>query len=52
MDKLFYCYSYKLKLFLKDKGIKYKFTGNNLNNDKPYWGYLKDDLLEMSLKEY
>ena len=47
-DKYFFCYSYKLKLFLKEKGLKYEFSGNNPNTDKPYWGYLKTD----SLKEY
>jgi hypothetical protein len=50
--KYFFCYSYKLKLFLKTKGFRYEFTGNNPNNGKPYWGYIKDDNFNNSLKEW
>jgi hypothetical protein len=55
-EKYFFCYSYKLKTFLKSKGFLYDFTGNNPNNGKPYWGYLKTDefccLLEEWGKQY
>jgi hypothetical protein len=37
-EKYFFCYSYKLKLFLKEKGFLYEFAGNNPNTNKPYWG--------------
>jgi len=50
--KFFFCYSYKLKLFFKSKGIRYEFSGNNPNNGKPYWGYLKDEVLDGCLKEW
>jgi hypothetical protein len=50
--KYFFCYSYKLKLFLKEKGLRFEFAGNNPNNEKPYWGYLKTDKLNQGLKEW
>lgn len=52
MEKYFFCYSYKLKLFLKEKNIRYDFVGNNPNSNKPYWGYLKTEELGKCLKEW
>jgi hypothetical protein len=50
--KYFFCYSYKLKLFLKSNGFLYEFAGNNPNNGKPYWGYFKTDSLNFFLSEW
>ena len=51
-NKYFFCYSYKLKLFLKERGFRYEFTGNNTNTDKPYWGYLKTYYLGRALSDW
>jgi hypothetical protein len=47
--KYFFCYSYKLKLFLKENGLRYEFVGNNPNNGKPYWVYLRNNDLTQFL---
>ena len=51
-EKYFFCYSYKLKTFLKEKGILYEFTGNNTNSNKPYWVYLRNEELGNYLGEW
>ena len=51
-EKYFFCYSYKLKLFLKSKEFRYEFAGNNPNTQKPYWGYLKTEDLNKVLTEW
>ncbi len=50
--KYFFCYSYKLKMFLSENKILYEFAGNNPNNNKPYWGYFKDEKLLDALKKW
>lgn len=51
-NNYFFCYSYKLKLFLKNRNIRYEFAGNNPNSGKPYWGYIKNDILGNCLKDW
>ena len=50
--KYFFCYSYNLKKFISNNGVRYEFAGNNPNNGKPYWGYLKDEKLNSLLSKW
>lgn len=49
---LFYCYSYKMKKFFESKGFPYVEKGSNKNNNKPYWCYLRGEILETLISEY
>lgn len=51
-NKYFFCYSYKLKLFLKSLNVRYELSGNNNNTDKPYWVYLRSDELLVGLDKW
>jgi hypothetical protein len=51
-SKIFFCYSLRLRNFLKEQGLRYEFSANNPNNDKPYWGYLKTDELSNALTKW
>lgn len=47
--KYFFCYSLRLKLFLKSLGFRYEIAGNNNKTDKPYWAYLRSEKLSDAL---
>jgi hypothetical protein len=50
--KYYFCYSVKLKYFLKSLGFSYEISGNNNNTNKPFWAYLRDDKLSEALIEW
>lgn len=50
--ELFPCYSLKLREFLKSKGIRYKLSAKNPNNNKIFWVYIDDNLFKSYLKEW
>ena len=52
MDKLYCCYSPKLKEYLNNNDIRYELCCKNINTDKTCWIYIKDDKLISLLKEW
>lgn len=52
MSKVYYCYSPYLKKYLMNKGFRYVTTGRNKNSHDFFWLYLKDDELDVALREY
>lgn len=46
MDYIFYCYSYKMQLFLRAMNEKYIGTGINKNTNTKYWTFIKSDRLD------
>jgi hypothetical protein len=50
--KYFFCYSLRLKLFLKSIGFRYEIGGNNNKTDKPYWAYLRSEELSDALSKW
>ena len=50
--KYFFCYSVKLKLFLKSLEFRYEMSGNNNKTDKPYWVYLRSEKLSKALDDW
>lgn len=52
MERLYCCYSPKLKKFLLDNGVKYDLCCKNINTDKTCWVYIKDDKLSELLTKW
>jgi hypothetical protein len=50
--KYFFCYSLKLKLFLKSLGFRYELSGNNSRTSKPYWVYIRTNELGLALDKW
>lgn len=50
--KYFFCYSLKLKNFLKSLDIFYEISGNNNNSNKPFWAYIRNEKLDKALEEW
>lgn len=49
MNRYFYCYSYKLKCFLKSNGLRFISSGVNMNTYKKYWVFEGNDELNKLL---
>ena len=53
MDKLFYCYSGKLKSFLiYKKDFKYLHKGHNFKTSKDFWVFNRTEELNEALTEW
>lgn len=52
MDKLYCCYSPKLKQYLKGNNVKYELCCKNINTDKTCWIYIKNDKLNLLLTQW
>jgi len=52
MDRLYCCYSPKLKKFLLDNGVKYDLCCKNINTNNTCWVYIKDFRLDKLLTEW
>ena len=50
--ELFYCYSLNLRNFLYKHGVKYKLAALNPNNQKMFWVYVKDEILDNLLTKW
>lgn len=48
----FYCYSFQLKRFIRDHGIKWVDRGTNNNNGRPYWMFEQTTALGRIIEEY
>ena len=46
MNNIFYCYSYRMQLFLRAMNEKYIGTGINGNTKTKYWTFKKSDRLD------
>lgn len=52
MDKLFYCYSKRLKGFVESNGISYLSKGLHAKSKRPFYLYLVTDELDKVLKRW
>ena len=52
MEKIFYCYSKHLCLFLKLQDIDYVGKEINPNSNKPYWTFIRNDELNNALTNW
>lgn len=52
MGNIFYCYSYKLQLFLRALGFKYIQTGKEKNTQNTYWEFVKSEKLDKAISLY
>lgn len=50
MGNLFYCYSYRMHLFLRSMNEKYVSVGVNKNTQTKYWTFTKSDRLDSLVK--
>jgi hypothetical protein len=50
--KYFFCYSLKLKNFLKSLGFSYELSANHKRTDKPYWVYLRSENFSKALEQW
>ena len=50
-DKYFYCYSLKLKNFLKLQGINYNYEAKHINGNR-YWVFMSCDMLNKALDDW
>lgn len=48
----FYCYSFQLKRFIRDSGIKWIERGTNNSNGRPYWTFKRSTALNRVIEEY
>lgn len=46
MDKIYYCYSKRLQLFLRSMNESYVETGLNHSTNTKYWTFYKSDRLD------
>lgn len=46
-----YCYDAKVMKWLRQKKITYICTGRNMNSDRQFWQYLKNNNLQEALNE-
>lgn len=51
-NKYFYCYSIRLKDFLKSQGLTYITKGINTNSGKPYFMFEKSDFLDVIIRKW
>lgn len=51
MEKIFYCYSIKLKDWLKLNGLQYKSKRKHPNGNY-YWTFVKDEALDKALTDW
>lgn len=49
-ENLFYCYSAKLRRFIRDNGIKWCESG--VNNSHPFWVFKRSTALDRIIEEY
>lgn len=52
MEKLFYCYSKRLKGFIESNGISYISKGLHSKSKRPFWLYGVDERLDSILKRW
>jgi hypothetical protein len=52
MDKLFYCYSKRLKGFIESNGISYLSKGLHAKSKRPFYLYLVTEELDRVLKRW
>lgn len=50
MGKYFYCYSFRLKDFIKAFGIHYEARAINMNTGTPYFMFEKSEKLDAAIK--
>lgn len=48
-NKLYCCYSLKLRDFLRDHGMRYELCALNPNNQKMFWVYFRTEELNKYL---
>ncbi len=51
-NKLFYCYSKKLKGFIESNGIRFESKAVHPKSNRPYYLYIVDDKLDKVLKRW
>jgi hypothetical protein len=51
-NKYFYCYSVRLKDFLKSQGLSYITKAINTHSGKPYFMFEKSDFLDGAIKKW
>ena len=51
-DKLFYCYSKRLKGFIESNGISYQSKGIHSESKRPFYLYLKTEELNKILDRW
>lgn len=52
MEKLFYCYSKRLKGFIESNGVSYVSKGLHSKSKRPFWLYGVDENLDLILKRW
>ena len=52
MQDSFYCYSYRMHLFLKSMRFRYVSVGVNKNSGQRYWVYEKSPKLDNAIGTY
>lgn len=52
MEKLFYCYSKRLKGFIESNGIRFESKGIHPKSLRPYYLYFANDDLDKVLKRW
>ena len=50
--ELYCCYSFPLRNYLRNNGVKYKLAALNPNSKKLFWVYVKDEKLDNLLNEW
>jgi hypothetical protein len=48
----YFCYSYSLQQYLKERGFKYICIGLNPDHGRKFWLYQRDNALSAALEEY
>ena len=51
-NQYFYCYSVKMKDFLKSQGLNYITKALNPNSNKPYFMFDKSKELDLAIKKW
>lgn len=49
---IFYCYSYKLSLFIRSFGLRYISTDINVNTNQRYYTFEKSERLDKIIQLY
>ena len=52
MDDIFYCYSPRLKDFLKSLGFVYGTPGTNKNTNAKYYPFEKSEALDFAIEKW
>jgi hypothetical protein len=50
--RYFYCYSAKLRRFIRENGIRWIETNINENTDRPYWKFEQTNARGRIIEEY